>query len=228
MHQAPFRDKAILWRTRAREHRLSRGALTRLEWMIWYERNGHNALLLARHYGIAPKTFWKWKRRFNERVLVSLEERTRIPVKKRTRTVTGEEEARIIDLRKKHLRYGKEKISRLYHTRFGMPISAWKVQKVIEKYALYYHPKKNERTQAKRRRATLKKRITTLTLKPRAGFLFRLDTIVRYVAGTKRYILTAIDNVSKVAFAHAYPTHSSRAAADFLCRLHLLKEGLKT
>ena len=95
----------------------------------------------------------------------------------------------------------------------------------IEQTGLYYHPKKNARTQAKRRRASAKKRITELRLTKRTGFLFRIDSVVRYWAGTKRYILTAVDNVSKLAFAHMYTTHSSRAAADFLRRLHALVEG---
>ena len=221
----PHRDKAVLWRNRASLRKLSRGAMARLEWMIYYERNDRDAGLTARHYGISGKTFWKWRRRFNELDLSTLEEKSRVPIRKRTRTITQQEEVRIIDLRRTYLRYGKEKLARLYATRYGEPVSAWKVQKVIEKYRLYYHPRKNARTQAKRRRAQKKKRIAELSLKNRTGFLFRIDSIVRYWHGTKRYILTAIDNTSKLAFAHMYPSHSSQAAADFLCRLHLLVDG---
>jgi transposase InsO family protein len=205
--------------------KLSKPAMVRLEWMIWHERFGENAAKTARHYGISPKTFWKWKRRFNDRDLSTLEEHSRVPKRRRSRAITAQQEARIIELRRAYLRYGKEKLSRLYATRYGEKISSWKVQKVIEKYRLYYHPAKNARTQAKRRKAQKKKRIAELSLKKRTGFLFRVDTIVRYWHGTKRYILTAVDNTSKIAFAHMYTSHSSRAAADFLCRLHLLVNG---
>lgn len=222
---APYRDKAILWRNRARLRKLSREASARLEWMIYYERSGKNALLTARHYGIAPKTFWKWHKRFDEKDFSTLEERSRVPKRRRTRTITSQEEVRIVDLRRSHLRWGKEKLALAYIDRHREPMSAWKVQKTIEKYRLYYHPKKNARTQAKRRSAQKKKRIAELALKKRTGYLFRIDTIVRYWAGTKRYILTAIDNTSKIAFAHMYTSHSSRAAADFLCRLYLLTNG---
>jgi transposase InsO family protein len=218
-------DKAVLWRNRALQRKLSRPALARLEWMIWYERHDRDASLTARHYGISPKTFWKWKKRFNERDFSTLEERSRAPLRTRVRTITQQEEVRIVDLRREHLRWGKEKIALSYRERWREPMSAWKVQKVIEKYRLYYHPAKNARTQAKRRRAQKKKRIAELSLKRRTGFLFRIDTVVRYWHGTKRYILTAIDNTSKIAFAHMYTTHSSRAAADFLCRLYLLTNG---
>jgi putative transposase len=136
-----------------------------------------------------------------------------------------QQEVRIVELRRAHIRYGKEKISRLYTARYGEKMSSWKAQKVIEKYQLYFHPAKHARTLAKRRRAQKKKRIAELKLKNRTGFLFRIDTIVRYWRGTKRFILTAVDTTSRLAFARMYTTHSSRAAADFLCRLHLLGDG---
>jgi transposase InsO family protein len=221
----PYRDKAILWRNRARLCKLSRGAAARLEWMIYFERNGRSSALAARHFGISRKTFWKWQTRFTERDFSTLEEQSRAPNRRRARSITAEEEMRIISLRRAYLRYGKEKLARLYFDTYGLEISAWKIQKMIERYELYYHPAKNARTQAKRRRAQKKKRIAELGLKKRTGFLFRIDSIVRYWHGTKRFILTAIDNTSKIAFAHMYQNHSSRAAADFLCRLHLLTDG---
>lgn len=46
-----------------------------------------------------------------------------------------------------------------------------------------------------------------------------LDTIIRFVDGVKRYILTAIDVEKKFAFAGAYKNHSSASAADFLKKL---------
>lgn len=217
-------DKAILWRNRARLRKLSGGALAKLEWMIMFER-GYTAAQISRRCGIAQKTFWKWRKRFREDDLSTLEERSRVPLRARTRTITTQEEVRIVDLRRAHLRWGKEKLALAYQDRFGETISAWKVQKTIEKYRLYYHPTSHARTQAKRRRAQKKKRIGELSLKNRTGFLFRIDSVVRYWSGTKRYVLTAIDNTSKIAFARMYASHSSRAAADFLCRLHLLTGG---
>ena len=49
-----------------------------------------------------------------------------------------------------------------------------------------------------------------------AGALAKADTIVRFTNGIKRYILTGIDLETKFAFAYAYPSHSSRHAADFM------------
>jgi transposase InsO family protein len=49
--------------------------------------------------------------------------------------------------------------------------------------------------------------------------------VVRHFEGEKRYILTAIDRYSRLAFARMYTSHSSQSAADFLRNLHLLVGG---
>jgi transposase InsO family protein len=58
-----------------------------------------------------------------------------------------------------------------------------------------------------------------------SGFFLCLDIIVIYWNGLKRYIFTAIDKWSKIAFARMYTTKSSRSAADFLQRLFYLLDG---
>ena len=204
---------------------LSKEGMKRLEWMIYYHTHGENALVVSRYFGIAPKTFWKWKKLFNKDNPMSLETRSRAPKKRREREITPLQEERIVELRKRFLRYGKIKLALRYEMIYGEKISSWKAQKVIEKYKLYYHPAKNYRTQKKRLSAEKKKRITELSIDQRVFFLFRLDTIVRHWEGKKRYILTAIDTVSRLAFAHMYTSHSSAYAADFLYRLKHLTNG---
>src|SRR3989344_1666936 len=77
----------------------------------------------------------------------------------------------------------------------------------------------------KRKRSQKKKRITELKKKPFPGYLIALDTIVIYWNNSKRYILTCIDTVSKIAFARMYTSKSSRNAADFLKRMVYLLDG---
>jgi putative transposase len=43
--------------------------------------------------------------------------------------------------------------------------------------------------------------------------------------GGYRYLLTTIDDTSKLAYARLYTTHSSQNTTDFLKRLHYLTEG---
>jgi transposase InsO family protein len=221
-----FANRWERYRELAKTLGLSREARKRLEWFLWYETTGKkNARATCRHFGIPPKTFYARQKRFDETNLRSLEERSHRPHRVRSRTITPEEESRVVQLRMAHLRYSKMKLAVLYAQRYGTPISSWKIQKVIEKHRLYPHPQKAARTAAKRRRAQDKKRIAELQTKPRTGFLLSLDTIVVTWWGQRRYLLTAIDRFSRLAFARLYRTHSSLNAADFLRRLHTLLDG---
>ena len=209
------------WHKQADLLKLSRAAVQRLEWFIFYETKAEsNASFTARHFGISSKTFHKWKNIFDGKNLRLLEDGDRTPKHTRQKEITPEEETRIIGLRKKHIRWGKMKLQKIYKDEFQEEISSWKIQYTIKKYKLYYHPIKNEKMQAKRKRNQKKKRITELSKKQYPGFLICFDTIVIYWNGIKRYIFTGIDSISKVAFARMYTTKSSYNARDFLLRMH--------
>lgn len=221
-----YASKWERYRDLAKSLHLSREARARLEWFLWYETAGQrNARAACRHFGIPPKTFYRWKARFEETNLRSLEDRSHRPHRVRQRTITPEEEQRVIRLRKASLHYSKLKLAVLYRQAYGMSLSSWKIQKVIEAHRLYPNPVKAARTAAKRKRAQQKKRVTELIVQPRTGFLLGLDTIIVTWWGTRRYLLTAIDRFSKLAFARLYTTGSSVNAADFLRRLHALLDG---
>jgi transposase InsO family protein len=202
-------------------NQLSPEAKKRLKWMDYYQKT-KNVSLTCRHFGISRQLFYYWLKRYNPYNLSSLEERNRAPQKRRQREITPDQERRIVELRKKYLRYGKEKLALIYFNLFQEKISSWKIQKVIEKYKLYYHPQKTAKIAKKRKRALKKKRITELKKKNKTGFLVCLDVIVIYWNGLKRYIFTAIDRYSKLAFAFMYKTKSSFSAKDFLLRLNYL------
>ena len=179
---------------------LSQEAKLRLKWMDYYRNHGNNASLTCRHFGISRKTFYKWLKRYNPCYLASLESQDRAPKRRRQREITSNQELRIIQLRKQYIRYGKEKLARIYQSIYGETVSSWKIQKVIEKHKLYYHPQRAARIRRKRQRSLQKKRITELKQKRISGFLLQIDTIVVYWNNLKRYILTAIDKYSKIVF----------------------------
>src|SRR5665811_3779 len=107
---------------------LSKEAQTRLEWIIFYETKAkQNASLTSRHFGIAPKTFYKWKNLFNEKDLTTLENRSKAPKHVRQREITPTEETRILKLRRDHLCWGKMKIKKLYTNIYQEEISSWKI-----------------------------------------------------------------------------------------------------
>jgi transposase InsO family protein len=214
------------WRKITELLKLSKAARQRLEWIIFYEtKAGRNARATCRHFYIPPKTFYKWLNRFDEKNLRTLEDGDKAPRNTRKREITPIEEDRIISLRKQYIIWGKMKLRRVYQNIYQEPISSWKIQYTCKKYKLYPNPVKNEKMQKKRKRNQQKKRITELKKQPFPGFLIALDVITIHWHGLRRYILTAIDTVSKIAFARMYTTKSSRSAADFLQRMFYLLDG---
>ena len=227
-HIVLSKTKYERWRKIAKALHLSKKAKTRLEWIIYYEtKGGNNTTLTCRHFGISRSLWYYWKKRFDEEDLSSLEDTPSIPQRTRQREYTPLQYERVLCIRKKYIRYGKEKILRIYQTLYpkDTSLTSWKVQCIIETSGLYYHKKNQERTNRKRKRAKERKRITELTKKPKLGHLLCLDTIVRYYNGKKRYILTAIDKHAKIAYARMYENHSSLSSSDFLKRLHYLLGG---
>ena len=221
-------DRYANWRKRAEIIKLSREARQRLEWIIYYRTKAErNARLTCRHFGIAPKTFYKWFDRFSETNLGSLGDKSRSPIHTRQKEYTSVQYLRVIELRKQYIRYGKMKLLKLYQDRYSddSHITSWKIQCIIERANIYYHPKKQARINRKRVLSQKRKKITDLKMKKVKGFLLCLDTITLYWMGKKRYIITALDKYTKVAFARMYTTHSSYNSRDFLYRLYYLMDG---
>lgn len=203
---------------------LSPGARNRLKWFD-YHRKTKNVALACRRFGISRKTFYYWKKRYDPLNPRTLEEESRAPRRTRKPETTPAQEQRIIALRKKYIRYSKFKLAVLYQRFYQEPISSWKIQRVIQKYRLYFNPVKTAKIRRKRQLAVKKKRITQLKKEPRTGFLICLDTIVIYWNNLKRYIFTAIDSHSKVSFARMYTGKSSKNAQDFLKRIYYLYQA---
>jgi hypothetical protein len=94
-------------------------------------------------------------------------------------------------------------------------ISESKIGRLIKKHNWYlYLGDRSRRKQVIRD----KKRIFGYPVEE-PGDLFQVDTIVRFEHGIKRYIITAIDVVSKFAFSFTYKNRSSRTTADFAAKL---------
>lgn len=132
---------------------LFREARQHLEWIVFYfGKAKKNASLTCRHFGIAPKTFYKWLHRFDEKNLSLLEEKSRAPKRRREKEYTFDQYQRLITLRKDNLRYGKNKLLVIYRTLYpeDYEISAWKIQCMIEKSGIYFKPAKQARINRKR------------------------------------------------------------------------------
>lgn len=208
------------------EKALSFPARLKLEWIIFYFTQGKkNAKVTAKYFGINRKTLHKWLKRFDEENLRSLEEDSRAPHKVRGWEVTRKQEERIISLRKKHIKYGKEKLKVIYKREYKEEISAWKIERVIRKHQLYFDPTKVKKKTLKQRISKTKTRISEMVKKDEYGFLWHIDTIILYWYGVRRVIFTAIEDLTKIAYARIYPTNSSVFAEEFLKRLMYVVEG---
>jgi transposase InsO family protein len=210
-------------REQARSVGLTRAARHRLEWLI-HAKEGGNVRATCRHFGIAPKVFYFWQQRFCESNLVTLECRSSKPRTVRQTRRTNLEETQMIQLRQAHIRESAKKLSVRYAKLHPdeRQLSAYQFACVIEKYRLYFNPAANTKLQLRRKRSAKKLRITQFSPKRKPFKLFEIDTVVLFWGSVKVYLITAIDRVSRVAFARMYTSHGSRAAADFLKRLTYL------
>jgi len=221
-----FDSNASYWRYWAERLNLSLNARLRLEWMVFYYTvAGTNGTVTAKHFGIARQIFVKWKGGFKPNDLTSLEDHPRVPKNKRTWTVTYQEEKNIRDLRGQHMKWGKDKLQRQYRKDYGEYISTNKIQKVINKHNLFPEPEIHKRKQKARVKRKNKTYIHTFEKKRELGFLWHTDAIIIWWYGARRIIFTALEEITKIAYARVYTTNSSKNAKDFLERLIYLANG---
>lgn len=209
---------------------ISAEAKQRLEWIIFYQTVGkRNAKATAAYFGISTKTFHKWKSRFNPHVIQSLEGQSRAPKKKRVWQVSRQEEEPIVSLRKANLEFGKKKLQVIYQREYGSYISTWKIERVVRKHKLYPDPVRHNSEVKRQKKRKFKLRIhqvkDVLGQVNSFGFLWHIDAIIICWYGTRRIIFTALEDITKIAFARVYATNTSGYAEDFLRRLMYLAQG---
>lgn len=212
------------------KRQLTSSAQLRLEWLIFYHTLGQeSATRTARQFGISTKTFHKWKRRFQEHNLRTLEEESRSPHTKREWMVTRQEEEHIKQLRREYMRLGKKKLQVLYQERYGIYISTWKIERVIRRYKLYPNQVEHEIQIKRRKHSKSKLRIHTLkdSLQKISefGFMWHMDTVVIWWNGRRVCILTAIEEYTRIAYARVYPNNTSTTTRDFLQRLLFVSDN---
>ena len=201
----------LAWKI-AKEQDINREAQRKLKWMDYYSKHGNGART-ARYFGISESCFWKWKKRFNEFGLKGLEEKSRRPRRVRKPETAPSVIEEIQRLRKLYPHYGKEKIFEL----LDVPISKSTIGRVINRYGMYYRKKKKRKGYGWK--WGQRQRVKNLIEHGKPGEHIQMDTIVLYRYGKVYYVKTAIDTVTKIAFAYAYSRNSSRTSVDFLKKL---------
>lgn len=172
-------------------------------------------------FGVSRRTLFRWRKALTEAQgkLPALDPKSTAPKRRRSRLYDSRYLERIIALRKKHYRIGKKKIAVILHVSesyVGRTIVDLKKRRLLPAFK---HVSLSARTGRviERIRHTRKK-----LRRPKGTRVVEVDTVVRFVDGLKRYIITAIDTETRFAFAGAYKNHSSTSAKDFLAKYRSL------
>lgn len=208
-------------RSLVRQGTISSMALARLKWMDHYSEHG-NARLTCRHFDISPQTFYRWKNRFDPYDPTTLEDESRRPQHIRTPQTPTAIVERILALRQKYPRWGKDKLVVLLG-REGIQISTSTVGRVLKRLkerGVLVEPLNVRLARAARKRRW-KPRYAMR--KPQGyridapGDLIQVDTIqLRFQESQVRHHYSARDAISRWDCCRAYWKASSFTAAIFL------------
>jgi transposase InsO family protein len=208
-------------RSVARQGTISREAVRRLRWFDYYGRCG-NARKTCRYFGISPKTFYRWKNRFDPYDPTTLEEQSRRPTRVRLPQTPTKIVERILELRNRYPRWGKDKLVVLLK-REGLEVSSSTVGRVmirLKARGLLVEPVNV--TQAKLARKRRRKPRYAIR-KPKGyrvegpGDLVEVDTLqIKLVSNEVRYQFSARDVLARFDGLRAYKSQTSLKAAHFL------------
>ena len=199
---------------------ISREARRRVKWFDYYERNGRNARKTCRHFDISPDTFYRWKKRYDPRNLMTVEDMSHRPKRVRQHTWTPAMEYAVLELREQYPRWGKAKVAVLLEGK-GMKLSVSMVGRIIrhlKERSLLVEPVGNYISARKRQRNrphAIRKPKDYVAKEP--GDIVQLDTLdVRPLPGIAFKQFTARDIISRWDVVGVSRNATSTAAAKFI------------
>src|SRR3989344_4019789 len=117
-----------------------------------------------------------------------------------------------------------EESSRAPIKRRAWEVSLKEEERVVRRHNLYREKQVRKAYTKAKRDKKRKVLIYDIEKKNDFGFLWHIDAIIIWWYGTRRVIFTAIEDITKIAFARIYTTNSSNYSTDFLKRLMYLVE----
>lgn len=207
-------------------------ALKRIEILNFYKKYGLSPTLEA--FKISKRTLYRWqaKLKASQGRLESLNNKPRRPKKLRQSKINPLLIEKISQLRKEHPRLGERKIKVFldkYCADNHLPlISHSTIGRIIKKYNLYFHKpiKQPHKPQIRWKKVKKLRKPKDYNIK-NPGDLIEIDSLEIYLNGLKRYLLTAVDIMTRQGFAFAYNSLSSEKAKDFLMKLKKVFLGEK-
>lgn len=210
-----------LWQQMIRfRYMITEKAKQRVRILAFWERHGEAAAQEAFH--VSRRTLFRWQAALQKSggKLEGLNACSTAPNRRRKRTSPDGLAERIIALRREHPRLGKEKLQPLLALA-GYRTSVSTVGRIISDLRKHGRLSAPTALSLNGRTGMLKERVVKRKKKIRRPHGYRVlevDTVVRFIDGMKRYILTGVDTERRTAFAAAYTNHGSASAADFLRR----------
>ena len=208
-------------RSLVRQGTISQDAARRLKWFDYY-RTCEDARLTCRHFSISPQTFYLWKNRFDPYELTTLEAWSRRPHHVRKPLTPAPIEDRILELRTKYPRWGKDKLVVLLK-REGIRVSTSTVGRVMKRLKdrgvlvepVNVRQAKEARKRRYKPRYAIRKPEGYRVTAP--GDLIQVDTLQIHLKGNdRRWQFSSRDLISRWDVSRAYRNASSFAAALFL------------
>lgn len=195
----------------------------RLRVLQWHQAHGANVTRTANHFGHSRVTIQSWLRRYRTRGLAGLEDRSRRPRNVRKPTWPAETEGRVLRLRERYPRWGKEKLAVLLR-REGQVVSVSMVGRILRRLKetgqlIEALPERRRRRQGSAPRPyAIRKPKGYFASAP--GDLVEIDTMdLRPLPGVRLKHFTARDVVSRWDVLDVYSAATAHAAARFLDRL---------
>ena len=195
--------------------------------LAFWERHGTEATKEA--FGVSERTLFRWQKSLRKTggQLEGLNATSTAPKRRRKREVDIKVHGYLINQRKEHYRIGKKKLAILLKEDLNISYSESKIGRILSDLKKRNLLPSHNRVSMHAKTGHIHERIIKKRKKLRrkdynpekAGDLVQIDTIVKFINGVRRYIMTAIDIESDFAFAYGYTHLSSSTGRDFLKKL---------
>lgn len=185
----------------------------RLKIIDWHRSHGQNISLTSRHFGLSRRMVRMWAKRYNEKGMLALNDKSHRPKNLRLPTTDSLIVMEIVKLRKQYPAWSKYKLQVILK-RQGIIVSASTVGRVLKRRGLINH-----KASIKRQRAALrpKARFPKGLKVSCPGDMIQMDTKhIMLTEGKKLYQFTAIDVLTKTRVLNIYPSESSKHGLHFL------------
>lgn len=206
-------------------HMITKEAEQRVRILKFWQEYGLEATKSA--FGAKQSTLYLWQKilRDSDGKIESLNPKSQARIHKNKREINMTVLKEIKRLRLDVCpNMGKAKVKRFldkFCKQNNLPIySESKIGRIIKEKKIYHHRQKighNGDIKIIKKEKKLRKPKELAINEP--GDLVEIDTVVRFVLGLKRYIITAVDTFGRPAFAYTYNRAGSANARDFFQKL---------